>query len=418
MHRRLPALACCAVVVAAMTGCTPGAHRAALRIGAVFPLTGSASSLGAEEYAGLRFAADLVNSSGGVNGQRIAFDVRDVTHADQAGAAIASLHQDGVPVVVGGYSSDLSLPASAAAAQAGLVYWEAGGVADRITGRGLPLVFRVGATGGQLGGNAARFVVHQIAPRLHRRAASLRVTEVVADDAYAGSVARAVSAVMRRAGARVTRIGYDAAAPLWAPVIADVRASRPDILLLASHIPDGIAFRRAFLAAHLHVDAFVGSTMAQCLPNFGDALGPDAVGVFASDRPDESLDPGRLPAAGRALYGRLAAAWHERYGRAPSEEALSGFSAGWVLLHDVLPVAAGTGRLTPAAISAAARSVNLPTGSLPNGAGVRFSSAVAELGQNLRASAVIWQWQAPRHSVVVWPPAYATGTVKMVPLPA
>jgi hypothetical protein len=42
---------------------------------------------------------------------------------------------------------------------------------------------------------------------------------------------------------------------------------------------------------------------------------------------------------------------------------------------------------------------------------VRFASTGAMLGQNLRAAAVIWQWQAPRHSVVVWPPAYATGHV-------
>jgi len=26
---------------------------------------------------------------------------------------------------------------------------------------------------------------------------------------------------------------------------------------------------------------------------------------------------------------------------------------------------------------------------------------------------VVWQWQAARHSVVVWPPVYATGKVKL-----
>ena len=47
----------------------------------------------------------------------------------------------------------------------------------------------------------------------------------------------------------------------------------------------------------------------------------------------------------------------------------------------------------------------------------RFSERAHE-GQNLLAAAVIWQWQAVRHSVVVWPPAYATGAPAMVPLPA
>ena len=38
------------------------------------------------------------------------------------------------------------------------------------------------------------------------------------------------------------------------------------------------------------------------------------------------------------------------------------------------------------------------------------------LGQNDRAAAVIWQWQAVRTYEFVWPPTYATGQVAFVPL--
>jgi len=38
------------------------------------------------------------------------------------------------------------------------------------------------------------------------------------------------------------------------------------------------------------------------------------------------------------------------------------------------------------------------------------------LGQNDRAAAVIWQWQAVNTYAFVWPPAYATGEVAFVPL--
>ncbi|MGH2513705.1 MAG: hypothetical protein ACRDGQ_13585, partial [Candidatus Limnocylindrales bacterium] len=68
------------------------------------------------------------------------------------------------------------------------------------------------------------------------------------------------------------------------------------------------------------------------------------------------------------------------------------------------------------AIAAVARGLDLPTGSLPNGAGVRFSDAPGSLGQNERASAVIWQWQAVQQYAYVWPPAYATAPIKDVPL--
>ncbi|HVA58925.1 MAG TPA: ABC transporter substrate-binding protein [Mycobacteriales bacterium] len=403
-----------ALCLASAAACAPHSQPPTLLLGAVFPLTGTAGPLGAEEYAGVRLAAELTNRGGGIDGRLVSIDVRDVPIAADAAAAVDSLHAAGVPLILGGFSSDLSIPASATAARDGMVYWEAGAEADQLTGRGLPTVFRVGATGGQLGANAARFVIGQIAPRLHRQPAGLRVAVVEADDAYAASVADAAVAVLRAGGTPVvSRSLYDPYTPSWAPVIAELRAARPDILLLASHIPDGIAFRRAFLAAGLRVDAFVGSTMAQCLPDFGDALGAQAVGVFASDRPGDGFDPAKLPPAGQGIYDQFAAAWRAEHGRPPTEEALSGFTAAWVLLHQVLPEAARAGDLSPSGIAAVARTINLPFGSLPNGAGVLFATG-SQLGQNLRAAAVIWQWQAPRHSVVVWPAAYATGHIELV----
>jgi branched-chain amino acid transport system substrate-binding protein len=60
--------------------------------------------------------------------------------------------------------------------------------------------------------------------------------------------------------------------------------------------------------------------------------------------------------------------------------------------------------------------MDLPDGSLPNGAGLRFSSAPESLGQNERAAAVMWQWTAERTYSFVWPPTYATAEVAFVPL--
>ena len=195
------------------------------------------------------------------------------------------------------------------------------------------------------------------------------------------------------------------------------------------------------LAAGLRVQALIGSTMAECDPDFAGDLGADAVGIFASDRPTGGFQPGALQPSARATYERFAAAWataypptsaDDGYGAAPSagsgseytisgpveagsaeagpsEEGLSGFSAAWALFHDVLPSAAANGPLDADSIAAAARGVDLPTGSLPNGAGLAFSADPATLGQNVRAAAVIWQWQAVRSYTFVWPPTYATG---------
>jgi branched-chain amino acid transport system substrate-binding protein len=466
----------------ALAGCAAGATSAPasslpIRIGAVFPISGSAASLAGQELRGVQIAADLVNATGGVAGRRIELDVRDLESADQAPAVMASLRSDGVSIVVGTYSSDLSVPASTAADAAGMLYWETGAVADRLTGRGLPLVFRVGASGTNLGTNSASFAAQELAPRLGRAPSQLRLAIVSARDDYASSVADAAASTASAAGVPiVARITYDLVLPGWPAVMSQLAAARPDVIILASHIPDGVAFRQAMIAAGLHVGALIGSTMAECDPDFAGELGADAVGVFASDRPTGGFQPTALGPAARATYDRFAAAWASgedaqaasspgsavggsgeygssagaygtdsgaygsgsdsgsasggygtgsgytisgpntaSMGSGPTEEGISGFSAAWALFDGVLPGVAG-GVFTADAVAARARAVDLPEGALPNGAGLKFSADPATLGQNERAAAVIWQWQAVQSYTFVWPPTYATGTIGFVPL--
>ena len=424
-----------------------------IRIGAVFPISGNARALAVPELAGVQIAVDLANADGGIGGRRIELVVRDLESRADADSIMAGFARDGIRLVIGAYSSDLSIAASAAAEAAGLVYWESGAVADRLTGRGLPQVFRVGASGTNLGANSATFVATELASRLGKPVGQVRVAIVNADDDYARSVADAAASTAMSAGLDVVdRASYDLGVPRWPAVMAELAAAKPDAIILASHIPDGVEFRRAMLAAGLHVGALIGSTMAECDPDFAGDLGPDAIGIFASDRPTAGFRPEALSPDAKAAYDRFAAAWASRsaaeamappsgapaggvsggeYGNAEytisgpaesptaeaTEEALAGYSAAWALVRTVLPEAvAGGGPLDAAAVAAAARAVDLPAGSLPNGAGLRFSSDPATLGQNTRAAAVIWQWQAVRQYAFVWPPSYATGQIAFVPL--
>jgi branched-chain amino acid transport system substrate-binding protein len=311
------------------------------------------------------------------------------------------------------------MPAAEAAQSAGLLYWEAGAVADQLTGEGHSLVFRVGATGRQLGAMSSTFAAQVVAPRLHRRPGELRLVIVHNRDSYPSDVAAAAQARAREVGLKVAAsVAFDAASPDWPRVLAQVSAARPDILVLASYIPDGVAFRRAMLAAGLHVEAMIGSTMAQCVPEFGALMGADAIGVFASDRPTSGFNPAALNPTGREVYQRFAAAFRRRQGSDPDEEALAGFSAAWTLFHYVMPAADRAGGLDSASLARAARALDLPDGTLANGAGVSFAASGPAMGQNQRAASVIWQWQGVERSVTVYPPAFATGTPGFIPLPA
>jgi branched-chain amino acid transport system substrate-binding protein len=453
---RRPLVATIAVLALAVASIVVGGWRLAggvnvIRIGAVFPLSSNAADLVRPELAGVQIAVDLVNADGGVRGRRVELEVRDLRSRAEADTVMADFAGSGVRIVIGAYSSELSIAASEAADRAGLLYWEAGAVADRLTGRGLPMVFRVGASGANLGANSSTFAATELASRLGKAVGELRIALAVADDDYANSVADAAESTARSHGMPVVlRRPYNLALPDWPAVMADLAAARPDVIILASHIPDGIAFREAMVAANLRVGALIGSTMAECDPDFAGELGADAIGIFASDRPTAGFRPAALRPEAADAYARFAAAWaraaaevggtgdaargedgygygdaeYEIHGPAEdataeeSEEALSGFTATWALLRHVLPAALPDGNEQPAAeaVAAAARSIDLPDGSLPNGAGLRFSSDPRSLGQNERAAAVMWQWTAERTYAFVWPPTYATAPVAFVPL--
>jgi branched-chain amino acid transport system substrate-binding protein len=400
------ALAACSVQAASSSD---------LVMGVMLPLHGTQAALAEQELGGIEIAVDVANRAGGVHGKRVRLVTRDVTTREGVEPAVQSLKASGAQVVLGTYSSALSIPAAHSVSAAGLVYWETGAVADQVTGEALPRVFRVGAAGSNLGHGSAVFATEQLAPRLGRAPGQLRVTVVQEHDPYGDSVAGAAVQEFQRRGAQVSPvITYDAAAPDWNRVLPAVVATHPDVLVLASYIPDGVSFRRAMLARGVRVGALIGTTMAECGPEFGAMLGDDAIGVFASDRPTSGFNPAALSGDARTAYATLAAEYQRRFRAVPGEEPISGFASAWALVHDVLPAA---GSLDPGGIATAANRADLADGALPNGAGLKFSQAAVDRGQNLRASSVIWQWQGYRHSVTVWPAVLATGQVGLVPLP-
>jgi branched-chain amino acid transport system substrate-binding protein len=447
---RLGALVLALAFAATVAGC--GSGEQAIRIGAVFPVSGNAASLAGPELKGVEIAADLINADGGIAGRPVELVVRDLRSRDEADGVMADLAGQGIEIVIGAYSSDLSIAASEAADHAGLLYWEAGAVADRLTGRGLPMVFRVGTTGGTLGANSSLFAARELAGRLGLDASELRVALAVADDEYAQTVADSAESTAVDLGMPVvTRTSYNLYLPDWPAVMAELEAARPDVIILASHIPDGIAFRKAMLESGLRVGALIGSTMAECDPDFAGELGEDAIGIFASDRPTAGFQPSALGPEAAATYARFEEKWRDaakggaadgtggsgdgggyggRYDDAEyaihgpgedataeeSEEALAGFTAAWALFHHVLPAMDSTTEVNAEAVAAVARALDLPEGSLPNGAGLRFSSDPVSLGQNERAAAVIWQWTDVRTYEFVWPPTYATDEIAFVPL--
>jgi hypothetical protein len=185
------------------------------------------------------------------------------------------------------------------------------------------------------------------------------------------------------------------------------------VLFAVSYLDDGVALRRATL--HLPLLAAIGTSSSFCHPAFGAALGDEAVGLFASDKPDAAhVNQAGLRPEGRQALDWVNQAYTARFKQAMSSHALSGFSSAVALLMHVAPAAR---TLTTTALARAATTVKLPEGTLANGGGLDLApTGAVDAGANRRAAGVIWEWVAPRTRAVVWPRSLATHEVVALPV--
>jgi branched-chain amino acid transport system substrate-binding protein len=404
------ALLCLAAITAA--GCS---HREdPIRVGAVYPLTGTQAEGGLDEFRGAELAATLVNEDGGVGGRPIELVPIDVPSADAAPGAIGTLHDRGVDLVLGSYGSTISQPAAEGAALRDMLFWETGAVGE-MTGTGAgELVFRVSPTGGTLGHAAVSFIVDELAPVLHRDARSLRFAVANVDDVYGRSVAQgALDEIGHRELTLVGTFPYDPYGTDLKALARTIARSDPDVLFVSAYLEDGVALRRETVREGLDLVASIGTSSSYCHPAFGEALGEDALGLFASDKPDSgSLNTEGLTTEARDLLARASISFRDRYSQEMSAPALSGFSAAWALFHDVIPRASSAGAED---VARAARAMRIPRGALPNGSGLSFGApGTPDAGANLRAASVIWEWVGVGQRAVVWPPQFATTSIRPI----
>src|SRR5207302_4021380 len=211
----------------------------------------------------------------------------------------------------------------------------------------------------------------------------------------------------------VGRFGYSLQSFDPDALAKELLAVHPDVLFVSAYVDDGVALRRATVRHHLPLLASIGTSSSYCMPAFGRRLGREAVGPFASDKPDGyALDPSGLLLDARALLAKAEAAYRARFGGEMSAPALAGFSNAWVLFRSVLP---GATSLAPVAVGAAARAIRISAGGLPNGSGVQFGApGTPGAGTNLRAASVIWEWVGLGREAVVWPPRFATTPVRLI----
>ena len=386
--------------LAGVAAARPRAAEALLPVGALFPFSGPLSLLGDESFRGLDLAADERNEGAGLLGRRIVL-VRGDASTGPAGDAEAKrlIGPAKAGFVFGTYASTVCLAASAVTEVAGVPYFELDALADGITARGFPLLFRSSVTGQACGRLAIDTAADLLAPAWGVTPGSLRL--VILNEDGPGGTSVAAAAVAQAAARRISRaerITYGAGTMDFAPIVQRLRGSGADLVLHAGLITDVPLFHRAMQQAGWHPRMVIGAGGGYAVADTAQAVGAAFEGVMHVGVPPYRVSPVVAPGA-----AQLAAAYQRKYGAPPrSGHSLACF-AGARVFFDAVERA---GSLDRDKLRAAVLATDIPPGASVGGSGVRFD----EHGQNTRAQPFLAQWQdgalvtiAPRTGAVAHP---------------
>ncbi len=143
-----------------LSECLGGSVLAQVKIGVGAPVTGPDAAFGAQLKNGAEQAVADINASGGVLGQKVEVSVGDDAADAKQGRSVANdFIGQGVTFVVGHFNSSVTMPASDAYNEAGVLEITPGSTNPQITERGMPLLFRTCGRDDQQGAVAAAWLV-------------------------------------------------------------------------------------------------------------------------------------------------------------------------------------------------------------------------------------------------------------------
>ena len=153
----------------------------------------------------------MFNERGGINGRKVEFLLADIPTPTAAISETERLTtKEGVKITLGSGVSLLAIPVSQAAERHGVFHWETAGAADIITKRGFKYTFQVGPAAYRYGQAAVDITLDELAPKLGKTPANLRVALLWENRAFGKSVGDSIRAYAKEKNINlVYDEGYD-----------------------------------------------------------------------------------------------------------------------------------------------------------------------------------------------------------------
>lgn len=371
-----------------------GGAKDPVKIGTVYPFTGSLALLGEESWRGAEVARILRNQKGGIAGRQIEFVKADAPDANAAKSEAERLiTKENLKVLLGTYSSSLSLVATEVAERNGAVYFELGAISDPITGRGYKNIYRTNPTASSFAKTQIKFIQDFITVQSGIKADQIKLAVAHEDSSYGTTVAEYVAKEAKAAGIKVVATEpYSSKAVDLSPVILKLKNAAPDVLIAVSYANDAILFWRQAKEADFNLKAFIGTGGGHTLTDFAKGVGTDVEGIFNVDFTQYAVNTKFTPGMDQFL---------KTYKETFKEEPRSGHSLanfmGANVVFDVLDKAGG--KMDAESIKKAVQAIDVKPGQTATGWGVKFGAN----GQNTLGDPLVTQWTKEGKLVTVWP---------------
>ena len=288
-----------------------------IRVGVTASLTGELAAPGREQLEGIRMWVEDINGRGALLGRRVELVYYDDKSDPATSARLYEklITEDRVDLLLGPYSSTLTLEASTVAERHNFPMLATGAASSRIWSRGYRNIFAVDAP-------AAEYM--DLALEAAKNKAGLkRVALIYADTEFTREVAEGARAKAASLGMDIVfDERYPANRSDFTAAAQRMRAAAPELVLGGTYLRDSIAIMRAAKQQQLSPQAFV-FTVGPALPEFGAALGADAEGVMGVVAWIRGI---RKPQAQDFSFR-----FKQKYGHNASQYAAYGYGAGQII---------------------------------------------------------------------------------------
>jgi branched-chain amino acid transport system substrate-binding protein len=418
----LAALALLTSCTAASPAGAPSSKVSEIRVGLLFPTTGSMGYLGTDQAGGVKAAVDYVNAHGGVGGAQVKIFEADAK-SDPAVAATETqrlIDQNKVQIVIGSYSSALAEPASTVAERNGVVFWEIGAVAVNLTQKGYKYFFRTLGDATTFAAADIDYLTTSYAAAIGKTPETVRIAIANENGPFGSSVADALKELIQQKHLQlVASESYAASSTDLTPVVLRLKDANPDILFIVPLPADSLLLYDQARTQGFNVKMMIGSAGFSS-PSFLERFQQGGIeGVMDVEAPAVAgMNPSGLKPDIAELLKSWVADFKQRYGHEALVHAGDGMAGTWVLVNDVLPRAISKyGGVDAEAIRKSAQDTDIPDGGTLQGYGVKFvPTGQPNAGNNERGKSYIMQWKQGTLKVVF--PSSLAVTEPQVPLPA